>query len=58
MTQGIISFHLKIYEQLRVMDNMNDFGSWDQDAKCFEHLRLVDDMNNSRSWALGSRIYE
>ena len=30
------------------MDDMKDFGLWDQDFKSNEQLRVMDDMNDSR----------
>ena len=38
------------YEQLKDVDDMNDFGSWALDTKCYKQLKVVDDMNY-----LGSR---
>ena len=39
------------YDHLRVVDGMNDFGSWTQVFRCYERLKVMDDMNDSSSWA-------
>ena len=35
--------------ELRIVANMNNFGSWTQGSKCYEQLIIMDDMNNSIS---------
>ena len=37
------------YEQLKAMDDMNDFGSPTHGLRCYEHPRSVVHMNDSRS---------
>ena len=39
----------KCYEQLRVVDDMNDFESLAQVSECCEQLKVIIDVNNSRS---------
>ena len=38
----------RCYEQLKVVDDMNDSYSWAHDFKCNEQFRVVDDINGSR----------
>ena len=35
------------HEQLRVVNDMKDYGSWAQHYRYNEYLRVVDDMNDS-----------
>ena len=42
----------KCYEQLRAVDDMNDWWSHAKGSRCYEQLRVVDGMNNSRSYEL------
>ena len=35
------------YEQLKVVNDMKDYGSWAQHYRYNEYLRVVDDMNDS-----------
>ena len=57
---------------LKVVDDMNEFGSWVQSyglyerlripwaqaSRCYEQLRVKDNMNDSWSWANGFKCYE
>ena len=36
----------RFYEQLRVVDDINDSRLWAQASKCSEQLKAVDDMND------------
>ena len=47
----------RFYEQLRVVDDMNDSRSWAQGSRCYEKLRVMVDMNNLGSLAKGSKFY-
>ena len=42
----------RCYEQLRVVDDMNDFRSWDEGSRCYKQLKVVDDMNELESLEL------
>ena len=39
----------KFYEQLNVMDDINNLGSWAQDSRCYNQRKVIDDMNDSKS---------
>ena len=39
------------YEQLRVVDNINDSGLCAQGYKSYEQLKAMNDMNDIGSWA-------
>ena len=38
---------LRCFEQLRAMDDMNNFVSLAQTSKCYQWIRVVDEMNDS-----------
>ena len=38
-----------LLHELRVMDDMNDSGSWTKVFKCYEQHRVMVDMNDSES---------
>ena len=48
----------KCYEQLMVVVDINDFGSWAHDSIYNEKLEAVDEMNDSRLLAQGTKCYE
>ena len=48
----------RCYEQLRVVDDMNDFRSWDEGSRCYEQLKVLVDMKEFKLCASGSRCYE
>ena len=39
----------KCYDQLRVVNDMNDFKSQDEIFRCYEQLKVLDNINDSRS---------
>ena len=46
---GSLAKGFRCYEQVKVVDEMNDSWSCAQDSKSYEQLKTIDDMNNSRS---------
>ena len=36
----------RCYEQLKVVDDMNDSGSWAQATRFYDYLKVVENMNN------------
>ena len=47
----VVSLRFKCYEQLNIVDDMNDSESWTQSSRYYEYLRALVDMNESESWA-------
>ena len=41
----------RYYEQLRVVDDMNDSESWEKGSGYYEQLNAMVDMNDFGSWA-------
>ena len=46
------------YEEFRVVDDINDFGSWDEANIYFEWLKAIIDLKDYELGALGSTWYE
>ena len=46
------------YEQFRVVDDMNDFRSWDEATKYSEQIKAIIDLKAYGLGALGSTFYE
>ena len=48
----------RCYEQFRVVDDMNDSGSWDEANIYSEQLKAITDLKDYELGALGSTCYE
>ena len=48
----------KFYEQLKVVDDMNDSGHELKAINALKQLYVIVNMNDSKSWAQGSRCFE
>ena len=51
---GLWALGSRCYEQLKVVDDMNNSRLSAQSSRCFEQHKLVDDKNNLRSYELRS----
>ena len=41
----------RLYEQVKVVDDMNNSQSWAQGSRYYEQLKVVINMNDSKLWA-------
>ena len=48
----------RFYEQVGVMDDMNNSQLWAQGFRCNEQLRVVVDMKDFEPWGHDSKFYE